>query len=382
MVKTLKGPKSDVAKFHRAMKTNATLKARDLEPQFDALLRGLLGRVPFLKLASIRKGPQVAPNSTAGPTGWPRCGRKWTLVVKEERLAQPREVRTAVLQLERDLKHLPAAAPRYGLLLAPFISEESARICTEAGIGYADLAGNARLSFDQMFIETRAAGNPFREKRETRSLFAPRAARVLRVLLQGPLRPWKVTELAASAQVSIGWVSATRQQLLAREWAAEVPGGLRVTKPGAVLEAWAKADDWEKRTETQEYSILLPDPVEFAQKLKDALRDDPPALTQGFAGWLLHPLTTPVVVKAYVKKFPDETLIREKLLGRRVSAGGGGLRLVLPKDEGVFHPSQTMRGAELVSDVQIYLDLLRGGLRGQEQAEELRRWPDFAGGWA
>jgi hypothetical protein len=188
--------------------------------------------------------------------------------------------------------------------------------------------------------------------------------------------------LAASAQVSLGWVSATRQQLLAHEWAAEALGGLRVTKPGAVLEAWAKADDWEKRTQTQEYSVLLSDPVELAQKLKDVLHDDPPAFTQGFAGWLRHPHTTPAVVTAYVKEFPDETLIREKLLGRRVSAGGGGLRLVLPKDEGVFHPAQTVRGFELVSDVQIYLDLLRSGLRGEEQAEELRRWPDFAGGWA
>jgi len=54
---------------------------------------------------------------------------------------------------------------------------------------------------------------------------------------------------------------------------------------------------------------------------------------------------------------------------------------VLPKDEGVFHPTQTVRGFNLVSDVQIYLDLLRAGQRGEEQASELRQWPDFAGGW-
>src|SRR5205814_5818913 len=106
--------------------------------------------------------------------------RKWTLVVEEKRIGQPREVRSAVLQLERYLKLLPEDVPRYGLLLAPFISEESAKICTEAGIGYADLAGNARLAFDQVFIETRSSENPSREKRETRSLFAPRATRVLR----------------------------------------------------------------------------------------------------------------------------------------------------------------------------------------------------------
>jgi hypothetical protein len=86
------------------------------------------------------------------------------------------------------------------------------------------------------------------------------------------------------------------------------------------------------------------------------------------------------VVTAYVKTFPAESLIEEKLLARRVS-GGGRLRLVLPKDEGVFHPAQAVRGFNLVSDVQIYLDLLRAGQRGEEQAAELRKWPDFAGGW-
>jgi len=111
------------------------------------------------------------------------------------------------------------------------------------------------------------------------------------------------------------------------------------------------------------------------------LPDEPPVFTQWFAGWLRHPYTTPVIVTAYVKKFPDETLIKEKLVARRVPTGGR-LRLVVPKDEGVFHPSQTVGGFELVSDVQIYLDLLGAGSRGDEQAEELRRWPDFSGGWS
>ncbi|HWX20492.1 MAG TPA: hypothetical protein VN578_11390 [Candidatus Binatia bacterium] len=360
------------------------MKEHDFKPQFETMLRELLERVPFLKLASLRKEVRVSPDSSlrADRLAQVTAGeRKWTLVVEETRLGQPREIRIAVLQLESYLRHLPEGTQGYGVLLAPFISEESARICTEAGIGYADLAGNARLSFDQVFIETRAADNPFRETRETRSIFAPRATRVLRVLLQGPLRPWKVTELAGAARVSLGWVSAVRQQLLGREWAAEAPGGLRVTKPGAVLDAWSNADDWGKRARTHDYSALVSDPVELAEKLKNVLPDEPPVFTQWFAGWLRHPYTTPVVVTAYVKKFPDETLVKEELLARRVPDGGGGLRLVIPKDEGVFHPSQTVRGFELVSDVQIYLDLLKAGLRGEEQAKELRQSPDFAGGW-
>ena len=367
------------------VKTNEILKERDLEPKFEALLRGLVKRVPFLELKSLKREARLAPSSAERPDWLAEVctgGRRCTLVVEGRRLGQPREVRTGILQLERYLSHLPGSTTRYGILLAPFISAESARLCAEAGVGYADLAGNARLSFGQVFIETQVAANPFREKREARSLFAPRAARVLRVLLQGPLRAWRVTELAGAARVSLGWVSAVRQQLLAREWAVEAPGGFQVSKPRAVLDAWAKADDWEKRTRTHEYSVLLTDPWEVASKLKEVLPGETPLFTQWFAGWLRHPHTATKVVTAYVKKFPDDVLIKEKLLGRRVSAGGGGLRLVLPKDEGVLYPAQSVRSFELVSDVQIYLDLLRGGLRGEEQAQELRQWPDFAGGWA
>jgi len=366
------------------VKTTETLKEGDFEPRFEALLRELVGRAPFLKLVSLRKQAPLSPKSpdradllaqvTAGD-------RKWTLVVEVKRLGQPREVRTAVLQLERYLRCLPANVAHYGLLAAPFISKESARICTEAGIGYADLAGNARLSFGQVFIETHGAENPFREKRETRSLFAPRAARVLRVLLQGPLRPWKVTELAEASRVSLGWVSAVRQQLLGREWAAEVPGGLRLTKPGALLDAWAKADDWNKRTRTREYSLLVTEPAEVGARVHVLLGEKRHAFTQWFAAALRHPHTTPPLITAYVENFPDEALLENALLARRVESGGR-LRLVVPRDEGVLNPLQTAQGLTLVSDAQIYLDLIRAGLRGDEAAAELRKWPDFAGGWA
>lgn len=182
--------------------------------------------------------------------------------------------------------------------------------------------------------------------------------------------------------MSLGWVSAVRQQLLAREWAIEETGGFRVTKPDAVLDAWLKADDWKKRTDVREYSVLQAgDPVQMAEQLQATFETPSLVFTQWFAGWLRHPYTTPTVMTAYVREFPAESLIGEKLLARRVQ-GGGRLRLVLPKDEGVFQPAQNLRGFHLVSDVQIYLDLLGAGQRGDEQAAELRKWPDFAGGWA
>jgi hypothetical protein len=38
---------------------------------------------------------------------------------------------------------------------------------------------------------------------------------------------------------------------------------------------------------------------------------------------------------------------------------------------------QKVSGLPLVSDAQIYLDLLKTGLRGPDQAEALRNWEGF-----
>jgi Transcriptional regulator, AbiEi antitoxin, Type IV TA system len=365
------------------------LKERDFEPRFEALLLSLFNKVPFLQLESIAKDDvnsyskkfaietPVRPDWTAKVRA---SGRLWTLLVETKLLGQPQQIRNATLQLGRYLSLLPEKFHRYGIVLAPYVSQESARICEEAGLGYADLAGNARISFDNVYIETRSADNPFRERKEVKSLFAPRACRVLRLLLQGPLRPWKTIKLAKESDVSMGWVSAVRHQLVAREWAVSDSSGFRVSNPNGLLDAWAAVDNWKARTEVREYSLLLSDPTEIAKSLHDFFGDRRHAFTQWFAGWLRHAYTVPQIVTAYVDDFPDQNAVEEQLLARRVEEGGR-LWLVRPSEPGVFLPSQSVQGFSLVSDVQIYLDLLAAGRRGDEQATELRKWPDFAGGW-
>src|SRR5438094_234595 len=107
------------------MKDANKLKECDLEPQFEELIRGLLQRVPSLKVESMKRDARLAPSSPDRPD-WliqARAGeRRYVLVVEGKKLAHPREVRASLLQLERYLTHLPGNAPRYGVLLAPFIS--------------------------------------------------------------------------------------------------------------------------------------------------------------------------------------------------------------------------------------------------------------------
>jgi hypothetical protein len=366
------------------VKNGVTLKIK----QFEELILRLLKKASFLQFESIGADSSHTQERDSRPDraapDWSakvRSGNQsWLIVAQVKQIGEPRRIRATALELEHYLAGFPPTLSRYGIILAPFISGQSARICEESGLGYADLAGNARISFDNVYIEMRSADSPFRERKEVKSLFAPRACRILRVLLQGPLRSWKTIELANESGVSTGWVSAVRQQLIAREWAVSDSNGFRVSKPNVVLDAWAAADQWKARTDVQEYSLLLTDPTEIAKTLRDFFGDRRHAFTQWFAGWLRHPYTVPQIVTAYVDDFPDQKAVEEQLLARRVEEVGR-LWLVKPSDPGAFLCSQSVQGFSLVSDVQIYLDLLAAGRRGDEQAAELRKWPDFGGGW-
>jgi hypothetical protein len=368
--------------FHHEVKPMNLLKESEFNSRFESELRKLLDRVPFLKVQSIKSDVKISSRQLYQPDIVARIKtgtQSWTLIGETKRLGQPREIRAAALQIEKYLSQLKDKG-RYGVILAPFISDESAAICEKFGVGYVDLSGNARLSFGQVYIETRAAENAFKRKKEARSLFTPRAQRVLRILLQGPIHPWKGTALARDAQVSLGWVSAVRQQLLAHEWAREEGGGLLITKPDKILDEWIRSDHWKDRTEIRQYSLIHTEPREIATRLQTSLQQSRYAFTQWFAGWLRHPYTVPPIVTAFVEEWPDERILERNLQARRVSQGGR-LWLAKPRDVGVFNPNQKVDGFTLVSDVQIYLDLAKAAQRGEEQAAELRKLPDFSGGW-
>jgi hypothetical protein len=178
--------------FHRLVKEVNTVKTAGLDARLEALLHRLLGKIPFLQLINshrcgVPKHPKLTGFQPDLIAEVHAGNRLWTLLIETEQIGQPRQIRNAALQLSSYLAAFPDNSPRYGIVLAPFISQQSAQICEEADLGYADLAGRARISFENVYIETRAVDNPFRERKEVKSLFAPKACRVLKVLLQGPI---------------------------------------------------------------------------------------------------------------------------------------------------------------------------------------------------
>ena len=266
----------------------------------------------------------------------------------------------------------------YGVIAGDFLSSTTRERIHGEGFGTLDRSGTCSLRFARVVIEVQGKPNLFRATKEMKSLFTPKAQRVLRVLLSPPLRGWTGAELAASCGISPGWVTAVRKALFAQEWAKGDRRSIRVSEPRRILQAWASEDRWRPRTEVREFSSILPRD-ELCQKLTQEFPKGALAFTRWVAASLRRPATETNLVTAYLLEIPSSDFIRNTLMARPVERNGN-LQLVKPNDPGIFLAMQEVDGVPLVCDAQIWLDLQSAGNRAEDQAQALWEWDGF-GGW-
>jgi hypothetical protein len=355
------------------MKPAEKLKRSDFDQQIESLLRELLGRIPFLKVKSFQSMTKVFESQPDWLVEVEAGDRPWVLVVEGKQHGQPREVRNGLLQLQRFLDQTPGT-PCYGVMVAPFLSAESARLCMEAKAGFADLAGNALLSFDQVFIELHAADNPFRVKRHLRSLFTAKAGRVLRVLLTPPLRAWKVTELEAAAGVSLGQVSNVRKLLLDREWAVAGDAGLRLSKPEELARAWQSSYEPRPRSREAAYTLLHGEALDAAIRaaLAEAGKGEHAVLASYSAARWFAPYARQATQFFYADK-PGAEILKRHLQLQPVSRGENVVVIEPREDDAFSGRVEAAPGIWCSGLVQTWLDLSVAGERGGEAAEHLLR---------
>ncbi|MBE7157283.1 MAG: hypothetical protein INR62_02385 [Rhodospirillales bacterium] len=337
------------------------------------MLEATLGQIPFVKLKSVRAFDPVFKVEPDLQLDLEAGDRPWVIVVEAKRRGFPREASAGVAQLRHFLDQIPKKGC-YGVLAAPFISEKTARFCEESGVGYVDLAGNAFLSFDQIYIRTRAAENPRREKRGLRSVFSAKAGRVLRVLLTPPLRAWKVTGLAEAAGVSVGQISNVRKLLRDHEWATVEEGGIRIREPEALLRAWRGCYQPRQEARQAAYTLLHGDALEEAVRAAQAEASagaHAVLATYSAARWLA-PYARQATLFFYTDGVGEEILRRHLKL--RPVGRGENVMLLRPREDDVFSGRiSPAPGVWCTGLVQTWLDLATAGERGEEAAEHLLR---------
>ena len=288
-----------------------------------------------------------------------------TLLIEIKSSGQPREARAAVNSLIALLSSRSGTGTTYGVFVTPYVSDASAEICKDNGIGYIDFVGNCWLHFDSIFMEIKGNPNRFRGKSELKSLFKPKTERILRTLLHEPGRQWLTTELAEAAIVSPGQVSNVRKLLLEREWIQDQKRGIKLIEPLQLLDSWLANYQSNRSAVYEFYDMGSASEIETTIATICNQRQTRYAFT-GFSGASRYaPFTTYKTVMVYMDN------VNASNLPFKPVTSGANVRIFSPYDEGVYYGTRTIRGQTVASAIQCYLDLKNEKARGEEAAGAL-----------
>ncbi len=329
----------------------------------ESSLKACLQRVPFLEIELLEKDICAGDIRIDIAATVRIADQRQRLALEIKKNGQPRVARTAAYDLARIRESEPDI---YGVFTAPYISPQAAEICVKEKIGYLDLAGNCRLTFGRVYIEQGGNKNRFTQKRGLRSLYSPKAARVLRVLLTNPRNPWRLQALAQEAKVSLGQVANIKSLLEDREWLKSSETGFFLNNPESLLAEWAENVDSRKNISRSYFTLKSISEIEADLAKACEAEGSAYALT-GFSGAARYaPSVRYQRAMAYVSQKMEK--IAEILDLKEVNSGAN-VTLLIPYDEGVLYGAKDIDGIAIASPVQVYLDLLSLKGRGAEAAK-------------
>ncbi len=340
------------------------MNEKDLENKFKDIIYQLfsgIGNIEAIKVEpSIGTQKKYRPDMLVSA----KIGkRNYAIAVEIKSIGQPRFIRMAAQQLK---EYLTAEKDvKYGILAAPYISEEGRQLCRKYGIGCIDLAGNAWLAFNSLYIDIQGKGNLYPTTRRIKSLFTRKSSRAVRVLLIDPKRFWFVQDLAREADLSLGQTSNIKRLLIDEDLLQEEGKSFRLAEPQRLLDAWTRNYSFKDNESLDFYAI---EGTRVEQKIASFCKEA--AINYGLTLFSGANLVAPFVRYSrsfiYVEdKIPDIA----KQLGLKEVTSGPNVTLLKPYDKGVFYRTKEVKELSIVSGVQLYIDLKNYQGRGEEAAQ-------------
>ncbi len=279
-------------------------------------------------------------------------GLEHLLVVVVSQCGQPRFLRRAIEELRVAAS---GSSDVVAVVAGPYISEQSARLCMESGVGYFDEAGNCCLQFGSVYIERGGRRNVRSSDRALRSLYSARASRVLRAMLLDTDAVWRLARLADRSCVSLGQAYNVKNRLVACGLAQSDGQGLRLSDPLTLLEDWAHVYKVDRS------QFLLCNSADSQRDVELRLSHYCGArrIGYGFSGAsVAKRLLASGEITGVCCYVQDD--LRQVAHESGLTRGGKGAPVVLvkPYDQGVFFGARESDGLRAVSCVQVYLDLL------------------------
>lgn len=260
----------------------------------------------------------------------------------------------------------------YHVILAPYITEQTADICKDAGVGYLDMAGNCNIACDSLYVEVKGNKNENVIKRGMKSIYEKSSivsSKILRVMMQDVSRVWKMKELSISAGCSLGQVAKVKDFLMNHAYINQSSEGISLADPKAVMKDWANV--YSSRTEERVDLYSLDDIATLESKIVKMGEDlGIDCYLTGFSGGSrFQPVVRYNKLHAYIDKANLDKAM--EYLGLKKVDSGANVIFLFPYDDCIKANSEVVNGNKVVSPVQIYLDCMGIKGRGEEMAQAI-----------
>lgn len=362
--------------FQRTVKIIMMLKERQLLDNFanpnrlSSLLPENLFAVRRIEREPFRNTDIVADIDSVY---WPNEQKRFAIEVKNtDRIAPLREAAMRARESATTINAVPMVAGR-------FFGERARQVLKSEGVGYIDEAKNFYLNVrdPRVVVEYIVPKNPFSDNPPLKNVFAPTSSRIARAMLIEPERSWTISELSKETEVSLGQTYSVLEKMSEEELARkDTSGKWIVASPAALLEAWKKVYPSYQNRLYRMYSFASTAdiPKLVMQAGKDA--NIPYALAFFSGADLIAPFIRGLS-KVQLYTTEESIEVWKQQLGLKEVDSGGNIELYVPYDKGVFYKLQEYQRDDgvvnIVSNVQLYMDLFNDPARGEEAAEQLRR---------
>ncbi len=292
---------------------------------------------------------------------------KKSLLIEVKSSGEPRIVQSSIYELKKWVGNDKGIYP---VFTAPYVGEKSREILISENIGYIDLIGDVYLKFDSVLVDRISNAERETERRLNRGIFAKKATRIIRSLINDPNKKWNITELANLCEMSPAGVYFVINQLEDKGYVSrEKDKSIRVLDSRRLLKDWASNWTVEKSRSTGFFSFAK-NPEEVISKVAKTGNDL--GLKYAFTGMAGASMVSPFVryneVWVYISGNIDDLV---KKLDLRPTTTGANIRIFEPYDDGLFMDFRKIGDVNVVSDIQLYVDLFNYPARGKEQAEWL-----------
>lgn len=293
-------------------------------------------------------------------------GRSTLVRIEAKTLLNARDVPAIAAELGRPARNDDA------IVVARYLSPRAREALTDAGLSFVDATGNLRVSLADpglVIIASGANSDPYRSPdRPTNSLKGAPAAKVVRALVDRR-PPWKMRELAAEAETSLGSTARTvsyldREALIERDPA----GSIVDVDWESLLRRWAEDYDLVKRRRVLQ--LLAPRGLDSVEQALTESADDNYVISGSLAAQRISPYADARLGLIYARD-ADEL---SGLVGARLTPSAPNLIVIEPTDDLVFLRSRLEGGLRFAAPSQVVADLMAGPGRNPEEALALLEW--------